>query len=67
MGIEQKLSDMPYDIQHIVQFKVEKCLCEDILLNLKLIMNMKCVKHILYVKVALKRIEIAKKLFIFEI
>ena len=28
---------------------------------------MKCVKHILYVKVALKRIELARKIFLFDV
>jgi hypothetical protein len=56
-----------YDVEHVVKYKVEKCLDEGVLLNLKLIMSMKCVKHILYVKVALKRIELAKKIFISDI
>ena len=67
MGIEQKDSQYLYDVEHIVKYKVEKCLSEGILQNLKLIMSMKCVKHILYVKVALKRIELAKKIFIYDI
>lgn len=37
------------------------------MINLRLIMSMRSVKHILYVKVALKRIELAKICFEQEI
>jgi hypothetical protein len=69
MDIEQKNSGegYMYDVEHIIKYKVEKCLCEGILLNIKLIMSMNCVKHILYVKVALKRIELARQIFIYDI
>ena len=59
-------NQMQFDIDHVTKYKVERVIAEGVYINLRLIMSMKCVKHILFVKVALKRIELAKYIFILD-
>lgn len=64
VGINHK---QQFDVEQITKYKVEKVLREGVYINLRLIMSMRCVKHILFVKVALKRIELAKEIFTLDI